>query len=116
MFQTKLAVCKTGVFIVFSERAKRAERTQRLFSLFEFWVCSKFGFVRIFWIWFVVSAERVKRAESTRKLLDLFNFWVCSYFLHLVCCFSGASVISGAHSETFAFVRILSLWVFYDKR
>ena len=94
-------------FVVFAEQAKWTEPTR---NLFEFWVCLKFGFVRIFLIWFVVFVKRAKRAESTRKVLGLLEFWVCSYFLDLI----WISEVSRARSETFGFVQILGLFVFFN--
>ena len=35
-------------FVVFAEQTKRAEPTRKLLTLIEFWVYSKFGFVRFF--------------------------------------------------------------------
>ena len=49
------------------------------------------------------------RSERSR----LGNCWVCSNFLNLVCCFCGVSEASEAYSETFGFVRILGLFVFF---
>ena len=89
-------------------QSKRSDRNQ----LGNFWVYSNSGFVPIFWIWFIVFAEWAKRSEPTRKLLSLFEFWIYSSFLDLVCCFCGVGEASGAHSETFEFVRILDLFVF----
>ena len=47
------------------------------------------------------------------RILGLFVAWVCLYFLDSVCCFCGVSEASGAHSETFGFVRILIFFRFF---
>ena len=80
-------------FVVFAVRAKRLEfiwKSLGSFVFFRFglysqserndqsslgnvWVCSNFGFVRIFFIWFVVFAERAKRLELLRKRLCFFQ-------------------------------------------
>ena len=48
------------------------------------------------------------------RFLGLFVISVGFCFLDLVCRFCGANKLSGAHSETFGFVRILGLFVFFE--
>ena len=94
------------------ERVKWAEPIRKLLGLFEFWfysnfldsvlflrsewskrsvlgnfwACSKFGFVCIFWIWLVVFAEWAKWIESTRKISGLFKFSVifCVIYIYIM--------------------------------
>ena len=92
---------------------------QVLFACFTRYTISSFidtSFALIvFWIRLVVGlAERTDLTGFAifgfLRILSFFVVWVYLYFSDLVCCFCGTTEASGAHLETFRFVRILGLF------